>query len=76
MYVTVKYYRSEMNGYAGKEYCYWTDLDVRRGDVVAAPVRGIDQRAVVVGIKKPKPEFQCSEITKMWEVDFDERGRA
>lgn len=73
MYISVKYWKSEANGFAGNAYTYKTKLTfLQVGDRVAAPVkiRGTgaveDMKAVVVDIGVPEPSFPCSTITKLW----------
>lgn len=49
MIVKVKFWKPEIQGFAGKEYAYLTDLDLRVNDKVVAPTaRNPEQAAVVV----------------------------
>lgn len=73
MYISVKYWKSEANGFAGNAYTYKTNIAfLQVGDKVAAPVknRGTgaveDKKAVVVDIGVAEPPFPCSTITKLW----------
>lgn len=73
MYISVKYWKDELQGFAGNAYTYKTKLAfLQVGDKVAAPVkiRGTsaveDRKAVVVDIGVPEPSFPCSTITEMW----------
>lgn len=37
MYVTVRYYKPQLSGYAGMAYTYRTSLPLKAGDKVIAP---------------------------------------
>lgn len=72
MFVGVRYHKIALNGFSGGTYTYRTALDLKCGDIVAAPVknRGTgtveDKKAMVVEVDLPEPAFACSEIVQMW----------
>ena len=70
MFVKVKYYDSEIKGYAGVQYTYKTDLALEPYTKVIAPARGRNgiemKKALVVEINVPEwevnPEWELKEI--------------
>lgn len=54
MLVNVRYFKPQLNGYAGNAFTYKTDLPLKVGDRVIAPTRGGDNRAMVVEIDVPE----------------------
>ena len=55
MIVKVKYYKGEINGYAGRDYTYRTSLPLQVGDHVIAPTaKEPNQRAIVTEINLPE----------------------
>lgn len=73
MFVGVRYHKdAPINGFAGATYTYTTTLELKCGDVVAAPVRnrgtGVteDKKAMVVEINAPEPPFPCLVISAYW----------
>lgn len=54
MYVTVRYYKPQMKGYAGMAYTYRTSLPLKAGDKVIAPTKGGDNRAIVLETDVPE----------------------
>ena len=73
MYISVKFWKDEAQGFGGRAYTYKTRLAfLQVGDKVAAPVRTgkvgsfDDKKAVVGDIGLPELGFECNEITKTW----------
>lgn len=54
MYVTVRYYKPQMKGYAGMAYTYRTSLPLKAGDKVIAPTKGGDNSAIVLETDVPE----------------------
>lgn len=54
MYVTVRYYKPQLSGYAGMAYTYRTSLPLKAGDKVIAPTKGGDNRAIVLETDVPE----------------------
>nr|DAK00798.1 MAG TPA: Protein of unknown function (DUF2577) [Caudoviricetes sp.] len=54
MYVTVRYYKPQLSGYAGMAYTYRTSLPLKAGDKVIAPTKGGDNRAIVLDADVPE----------------------
>lgn len=54
MLVNVRYFKPQLNGYAGNAFTYKTALPLKVGDRVIAPTRGGDNRAMVVEINVPE----------------------
>lgn len=54
MYVTVRYYKPQLKGYAGMAYTYRTSLPLKAGDKVIAPTKGGDNRAIVLETDVPE----------------------
>lgn len=54
MYVTVRYYKPQLSGYAGMPYTYRTSLPLKAGDKVIAPTKGGDNRAIVLEVNVPE----------------------
>lgn len=54
MLVNVRYFKPQLNGYAGNAFTYKTVLPLKVGDKVIAPTRGGDNRAMVVEINVPE----------------------
>lgn len=72
MYVKVKYYKGELEGYHGREYVYRTSLPLKPGDQVIAPTaKEARQRGLVTGTVTEIPAFACKEITEYWMADND-----
>ena len=70
MFVSVRFWRPEFEGYSGREYTYRTEMLLRAGDVVCAPtVHNPRNRAIVTGVSLEAPPFDCREITELWEED-------
>lgn len=73
MYISVKYWKSEANGFAGNAYTYKTNIAfLQVGDKVVAPVKSRhtgaveNKKAVVVDVGVPEPSFPCRTITRLW----------
>lgn len=71
MYVKVIYYKPEAQGYAGREYTYFTNLALNVGDRVTAPTATEpNQKAMVTEIDVSEDEIspdwkdRIKEITK------------
>lgn len=54
MYVTVRYYKPQLSGYAGMVYTYRTGLPLKAGDKVIAPTKCGDNRAIVLEADVPE----------------------
>ena len=54
MYVTVKFFKHDINAYGGRDYLYSTRLAVNVGDKVYVPSASGDKRAIVVAVNVPK----------------------
>ena len=54
MYVTVRYYKPQLSGYAGMSYTYRTSLPLKAGEKVIAPTKGGDNRAIVLKADVPE----------------------
>lgn len=79
MICKVKFLKPEIKGFAGKEYAYLSQLDLRVNDVVVAPTaRNPIQAAVVVETDCRKESISLSwlanlkYIEKKWEGDLPE----
>lgn len=73
MYIQVKYWKDDLQGFAGNPYTYkCTIAFLQVGDKVAAPVKNRrtgaveDKKAVVVEIGVHETSFPCSTITELW----------
>ena len=62
MLVNVRYYKPQLNGYAGNAFTYKTALPLKVGDKVIAPTRGGDNRAMIVVDERVMPLLR--EITQ------------
>lgn len=70
MFVSIMYYKTPANVYAGREYTYETDLPLQIGDKVITPTKNEErQRGIVRKINLAKPSFPCRKIT-----EFDPDG--
>ena len=70
MFVSIMYYKTPANVYAGKEYTYETDLPLQIGDKVITPTaKEPRQRGIVTMLNVAQPGFDCRKIT---EYDLDE----
>lgn len=68
MYVSVSYYKPEIQGYDTRTYTYATEMALAPGDIVAAPTakKPDGNKAMVVAVDLPEPPFPCKEITALW----------
>lgn len=65
-YVSIKYFQTALDAYAGRAYTYATELPLNVGDKVLCPtVNAEDNKAIVVAVGLEKPIFDCKVITKM-----------
>ena len=73
MYCKVIYYKPEANGYAGREYLYFTNMNLTEGDKVIAPTtKEPKQKAMVTEVN-----VSADEISPEWENAIKEiRGYA
>ena len=75
MFVSVKYFKDELNSFGGRPYTYEAHIPLSVGDKVSAPVKnrgtGVvePKKAMVVETDLPKPDFPCSVITELWEAE-------
>ena len=68
MYVTVRYYRDEVSGYAGRLYTYRTELPLKPGDKVIAPTAKGDNAAQVAEINLPDSAVDPTWADKVKEI--------
>lgn len=63
MFVSVKYFKTNLGGYHGAEYTYRTDLPLVPGDQVIAPTyKEPRTRGLVMAVGLPEPPYQCRVI--------------
>ena len=75
MYVTVRYYRDEASGYAGRPYTYRTELPLKPGDKVIAPTAKGDNAAQVAEINLPDSAVDPTWADKVKEITrYDTEG--
>lgn len=71
MYVSVRYFQTDLGAYAGGTYIYQTNLPLVYGDKVIAPTqKALRNKAIVMATGLEKPKFPCKEIV---EYDYDEQ---
>lgn len=78
MYVTVRYYKPQLSGYAGMAYTYHTGLPLKAGDKVIAPTKGGDNRAIVLDADIPESSIAPHILPLLREItQYDtEEGKA
>jgi hypothetical protein len=78
MYVTVRYYKPQLSGYAGMAYTYRTSLPLKAGDKVIAPTKGGDNRAIVLETDVPENSIAPHILPLLREItQYDaEEGKA
>lgn len=78
MYVTVRYYKPQLSGYAGMAYTYRTGLPLKAGDKVIAPTKGGDNRAIVLDADIPESSIASYLLPLLREIThYDtEEGKA
>lgn len=73
MYVTVKFFKHDINAYGGRDYLYSTRLAVNVGNKVYVPTVDGDKRAIVVAVNVPETEISPAWADRIKEITrFDD----
>ena len=77
MFVNIKYYKGNLEGYHGGKYTYRTKLPLKVGDKVIAPtLKEPTQRGIVVEVNVAEPYFDCREITEYDPTEFQNGAKS